>query len=97
MKCDTCEERESIGVAAIPGMPMSVAWCQECLQSGAIPWWAAVGNTAIIGGLVNAAEWWVEIVEATLKHLDRTKEEFEGEVAVRIKELLEEEWKPQDD
>jgi len=28
--CDVCLKNEAIGVFAIPGVPMSVAYCKEC-------------------------------------------------------------------
>jgi len=40
-RCDICngESKDSkfVGVAAVPGAPVSVAWCQNCLQVGAVP------------------------------------------------------------
>ena len=40
-QCDVChgESKGStyVGVAAVPAAPVSVAWCQNCLQVNAIP------------------------------------------------------------
>jgi hypothetical protein len=83
-KCNCCNEREAIGVASIPGIPMSVAWCLPCVQSGAIPYWAAVANTACISGMENAAEWWKETVDVTLAWHNKTREEFDSDVAVEL-------------
>lgn len=85
-KCNVCSERDAIGVAAIPGIPMSVAWCRECIQSGAIPYWAAVANTAIINGMEYAAEWWHEVVDDTLRWLGKSREEFDADVAVSMED-----------
>jgi hypothetical protein len=82
--CEVCNDRPSIGVAAIPGMPVSVAWCRECLTAGAIPWWALVANTSLIGGRQHAAPWWAAVIEATCRHLGRTVEELDREVAENI-------------
>lgn len=41
--CETCGHRNHYaGVAALPGVPMSVSWCQICLALSAMPgmWWA---------------------------------------------------------
>lgn len=76
LKCDVCNDRGSISVASIPGIPVSCAWCRPCVQSGAIPYWALVANTGMIGGLDGAADWWKETVDTTLRWLGKTMEEF---------------------
>lgn len=78
--CEVCDRRPSIGVAAVPGVPYSAAFCRECLQANAIPLWIAVANTALIGGLGDAAPWWREVVTDTLTHLDVSWDDFEREV-----------------
>lgn len=80
VKCEVCNERDAIGVASIPGIPVSVAWCTICVRSGAIPYWAVVANTVICGGLDRMADWWQETVETTLTHLGKTREEFNRDV-----------------
>lgn len=30
--CDICDKDEMVGVAAVPGVPVSLAWCSECLS-----------------------------------------------------------------
>jgi hypothetical protein len=87
LTCEVCNERPAVGVASIPGMPMSIAWCRECLASGAIPWWAAIAETACIGGLAHAADWWLDIVDATCRHLGRTRDELDAAVTAAINEM----------
>src|SRR3990172_345239 len=42
-KCECClQKRELIGVASIPGLPMSIAWCEECLTTDCLPYWVVV-------------------------------------------------------
>lgn len=84
LKCDVCNDRGAFGVAALPGIPVSVAWCPECIQSGAIPYWALVANTAMIGGMEHAADWWKETVDLTLTWLNKDREDFEREVQADI-------------
>jgi hypothetical protein len=55
--CDVCRERPSVGVAAVPGVPMSCAYCKECLQANAHPLYVVIGNTALVGGYDQAADW----------------------------------------
>lgn len=40
-QCQCCGAEPAVGVAAIPGMPTSIAWGRECLRRGAVPLWAA--------------------------------------------------------
>lgn len=87
-KCECCnEEKKIVGIASIPGMPMSIAWCQECLESGVIPYWAAVSNTALVGSYENSAEWWKELVDLTLKKFNKTMEEFTVDVTADIENM----------
>ena len=85
--CDCCRKEPAIGVAAMPGMPMSIAWCMKCLDAQVIPYWAAVANTAMIGGMDGAAPWWCEVVERTLAYFSKDRAEFENEVLSEIKAM----------
>lgn len=87
--CQVCEKNEAVGAAAVPCVPMSVAYCKECLEANAHPWWVLVANTVCINGLENAHDAWKKMVTDTCKHLGRTLEEFNQEV----KETLEKEGK----
>lgn len=60
-KCEVCEQNNSVGVAAVPGAPVSVAWCKTCLEEGAYgPIWVAKSTILTIGGLENAEDWFKE-------------------------------------
>ena len=78
--CSVCKVRQAIGVACIPGMPYSDAFCQVCLQAGAIPYWAAVCNTALCGGWANVNDYWNEVVWDTLRHLNISPVDFSLDV-----------------
>jgi hypothetical protein len=84
LMCGVCETNPAVGVCAIPGVPASDAFCSPCLRAGAIPMWAAVANTANLGGLDQAADWWVATVEATLKVVGVSRDEFETQVAAAM-------------
>lgn len=87
-KCECCnEEKELIGVASIPFIPMSIAWCQDCINANVIPYWAAVANTACCDGLDNTNEEWKEWVKRTLKYFNKTDKEFKDDVDKSIKEM----------
>jgi hypothetical protein len=36
-KCDICDREPMVGVAAVPGFPVSLAWCRECLVNSVLP------------------------------------------------------------
>jgi hypothetical protein len=41
-QCEVCQAEPAVGVAAIPGVPMSIAWGRTCLQRGVLmPLWTA--------------------------------------------------------
>ena len=86
-KCEVCGKNDSIGVCCVPGIPISCAYCEECLKVNAHPWWILVANTSCIGGLKNAADWWKKMVEDTCKHLGKTIDEFNSEVEEAIRKF----------
>jgi hypothetical protein len=76
-------------VAAVPGIPLSVYYCGECLQLGRThPYWTLVVNTALIGGnMEHAADWWKETVDTQLPLLDKTREQFDKDVMEELQGL----------
>lgn len=81
--CDVCHQHsENIVVAAMPAMPVSVAYCHECIVAGAHPYELVVAQVALCGGLENVAVDYVPIVHDTLNHLGRSVEQFETAVTV---------------
>lgn len=74
MRCDICGSPDFVGVAAVPGFPVSLAWCKHCLERGAMPLFTAEVTLALtdqtlketkdIVGLeamyAEAAEWFLE-------------------------------------
>lgn len=84
LTCEVCHAETAAGVAAVPGVPISVAYGPICLAANAHPYPIIVSNTAVIGGLDQAADWWVEMVEDTLRHLGKDREAFQAQVRVEI-------------
>lgn len=78
--CETCGSDNPVGVACVPGVPYSAAYCQACLDAGAHPWNILVANTVCVGSLELMAPWWRELVNNTCTRLGRTLEEFEADV-----------------
>jgi len=87
--CEVCNKNQAIGVYCVPAVPISCAYCKECLDANAHPWWVLIANTVCIGGLENAADWWKKMVEDTCKHLGRTIEGFNQEVQKEIDHMNE--------
>jgi hypothetical protein len=85
--CDVCGERPSAGVGAMPGVPVSFAYCKDCLKANAHPYAMVVANTAMLGGLERTATWWQSLVKDTLAHLGKTHEEFEASVLADMQEF----------
>lgn len=79
--CDVCQNEPAVGVACVPGMPVSVAYGSECLKVNAHPYGLLVANTALVGNYAQSAEWWREMVDATLTHLGKSREQFNADVA----------------
>ena len=82
--CEVCNKNQAIGVCCVPAVPISCAYCRECLQANAHPWWVLIANTVCIGGLEFANDEWKKMVKDTCKHLGKTMEEFNREVAEEI-------------
>jgi len=80
LTCDVCGKNKAVGVACVPGVPASVAYCKGCLEANAHPLRILIGQTASLGGLQNCADWWVDMVNSTLGHLGKTLSWFNGEV-----------------
>ena len=87
IKCDVCKNEPSVGVAAVPGVPMSVAYGEECLKANAYPLGVLVANTACAGGYEFTEDWWQEMVDDTLIHLDTSRERFDEMVAETLSKM----------
>lgn len=60
--CEVCHgetKSEEVGVAAIPGVPCSISWCQSCLNHDAFPSWVFEYDFIFVaqGDLNNLNEW----------------------------------------
>lgn len=84
--CECCNKEVAIGVASIPFIPVSIAWCRTCLAAGVIPVWAAVANTVLCGGYDNCSEDWHGYVDRTINHFSIPREEFDREVLHGIRD-----------
>lgn len=78
--CEVCRKREADILCASVLVPQSFAQCQECYAAGAEPWDAIVyvgWSAGELGRLTTFAE---NIVATTLKHLGRSREEYDNAV-----------------
>lgn len=78
--CEACNENEAIGVACVPLVPMSSAYCRECLQANNHPMPVLIANTVCIGGLEHGSELWKKMVIDSLKHQGKTLDWFYEQV-----------------
>lgn len=78
MQCEVCNDEPVAGVAAMPGLPISVGYGIECVKANAHPYGLLVANTAFSGdgAAADQAEWWMEMVACTLARLGKTEDEF---------------------
>jgi len=82
--CDACGKNKAVGVACVPMVPCSMAYCRECLQHNSHPMNVLIANTACIGGLDNANEAWRQMVIDSLKHQGKTLDWFNEQVAKEL-------------
>lgn len=90
--CNVCEKNRAKGVCCVPGVPVSMAYCQECLSANAHPWGILVANTACVGSFADSADWWKKMVYDTIAHLgsEYTLARFLDDVAHSVVEM--EQW-----
>jgi hypothetical protein len=82
--CDCCHDEPAVGVAAIPYIPMSIAWGRKCLDADIIPYWAAVANTAACGGWEHCNQEWQDLCRDTCTYFGEPHEQFLRDVAKDI-------------
>lgn len=87
--CEVCGDETAVGVAAVPGVPMSVPYGRACLNANAHPLGILIVNTACCGGLENTNEEWQWMVECTLRHLNKSKAWFVAQVDQAMREETE--------
>lgn len=78
--CESCNKNEAMGVACVPGVPCSAAYCYECLGANSHPMHILIANTACCEGLEHCNEGWKRMVNDSLKHQGKTIEWFNKEV-----------------
>jgi len=59
-ECDVCHGESGgtfAGVAAVPGVPMSIGWCASCIVQNATPQMVVCGMYVELGGAEEMADW----------------------------------------
>lgn len=70
-KCECCNKNPSVGVAACPGVPVSIAWCAKCLAADVVPMWVAEFWRDMSDGQEDqVADWAHELIDNTLVYFD---------------------------
>lgn len=85
-RCQCCRREPAIGVASIPGVPMSIAWCPTCLRAGVLPIDILAVTAAECGGdYEDMAEWWLDgYLAPSLHHFNVTLDQFDAMVQQNI-------------
>lgn len=84
--CEVCRKNQAVGVACVPGVPYSAAYCRACLEANAHPYFIVVANTACCGGLEHTHEGWQDMVRCTLAHLGKSVAQFEADVTESMRQ-----------
>jgi len=87
--CEVCKKNKAIGVFCVPSVPIGCAYCEECYEANAYPWWILVSNTVCCGGLDKCADFWKWMVTNTCEHLEKSLDEFITDVRKSEDELAE--------
>jgi len=79
-KCQVCGKDEKTKICTIPGVPYSAAYCKSCFDANAHPYDLVVSNTWAAGGYNKCANWWQDLVDDTLEHLNISHSKFTKDV-----------------
>ena len=80
-KCDVCGKDGQVVVCCSALGPFSFAYCEECLNAKAEPYWFVVNTVAICGEWPNDVnEAYQKIIRDILKYLNKSEEEFKEDV-----------------
>lgn len=76
--CECCAKKKPlVGVAGIPGLPMSITWCGDCLNAQVIPYWACIHFLAMTNGdLTGLIPECQEMITDSLKYHGKTMDEL---------------------
>ena len=85
-----CGQQQKVAVLASTVGPISFAYCEQCLEAGAEPYWALVSYIA------GAGEWpdgisqaYQDFVRRNLQYHQKSEEEFASDVKQCIDEMNE--------
>lgn len=84
MNCQCCGLAPSVGIGPIPGVPMMIAWCQNCMNANVMPYWALVTTVALVSGFQYDPDRLTvsvkELVNDTLSYFNISEEQFSKDV-----------------
>lgn len=86
--CEVCEKNKAIGVASSWLGAFSSAYCRECAESGAEPYWAilATGSMGRLGSFADFVPAFQDTVMATLQVTGRTLDDYWRDLEKSIEE-----------
>ena len=74
--CEVCGIEKSEIVACVPGFPYSAAYCKECSEADAHPWFIMVALMWGCGSYDNMKEESRMLIKNTLKRLGKTEDDL---------------------
>ncbi len=87
-KCECClNNKEIIGTACVPGFPISIQWCWDCLNANVIPYNLCVYSVADCEGFGNMDYIWAEMIRNSIQYHNKTIAEFNKDVQEELKHL----------
>lgn len=77
-QCGCCgKEKEIEGVASLPGLPMSIAWCRDCLIAQVTPYHACVTMFWMCGmDMSHMDEWASDLIARSLVYHGKTLDDL---------------------
>ena len=80
-QCEVCGNETMVVVCSSSMGPFSFSYCEDCLRTGAEPYWFMV-NVISMNGLwpESVCDALQQKIRATLKYLSRTEEDFKADV-----------------
>lgn len=76
-ECECCHKNPAEVVATVPGIPVSIAWCVQCVSTGVVPMWVAeMWAGDVEGQPVRLADWCTELITLTLAYFEVDEPQF---------------------
>lgn len=80
-QCEVCGKETMVVVCSSSMGPFSFSYCEDCMRTGAEPYWFMVNVVAMSGPWPDSVgDAFQQKIRDTLKYLSRSEEEFKADV-----------------